>query len=390
VSDSYHTLFLLFLSFEFSFLLKTRILSYILMNNKVKMAVICGNVSKFAPKFVIEYSMRRIFRVFCEFLVVTLTLTSCLSSSDSETTTYNDMAIKTFTLGTLNRYLHTKSSTGADSIYKTTYAATDYKMSIDQIGHRIFNVDSLLKGTDLSRVICNVATVNNGIVYVKSLTSDTLVYFMTGTDSIDFTQPRQFRVFASDGSGSRDYTVSLNVRQFDAGVFNWIQASQTDFPYVKPVDIDWTKEQIDSTDIAMLPQRVLAVTSWTTGPRTTYTLLAGYNEASPESLVLWRKLTDRDGSGRWVYMPVSEQNHYFMPMLDALSLVYYNKVVLAFCSNKKIYVSRDQGITWKTTSTYAFPAGFNSDSFEAATDDEGYVWLTDRVSGQTWKGKLTE
>ena len=78
--------------------------------------------------------------------------------------------------------------------------------------------------------MCTATTVNNGVVYIKSLTSDSLRYFSSGSDSIDFSQPRVFRVFATDGSGSRDYTVSLTVRNQDPGVFLWQVADKAGFP----------------------------------------------------------------------------------------------------------------------------------------------------------------
>ena len=56
------------------------------------------------------------------------------------------MAIKTFKLGTLKRYVHKTLSTGKDTVYLTTYSAATYKMNIDQLNHRIFNTDSLLTG----------------------------------------------------------------------------------------------------------------------------------------------------------------------------------------------------------------------------------------------------
>ena len=112
--------------------------------------------------------MKRILQVFCGLFASVLTLTSCLSSSDNESTTYDDMAIKTFALGKLNRYLHTTSKAGTDSVYKSTFSATDQKMNIDQLNHRIWNADSLPVGTDGSRVVCTVTTKNNGFVYVKS------------------------------------------------------------------------------------------------------------------------------------------------------------------------------------------------------------------------------
>ena len=360
------------------------------MNNKVKMNDICGNVRKFAPKFVIEYSMRRIFHAFCGLLTAALSLTSCLSSNDDSTTTYNDMAITSFTLGTLNRYLHTTSSAGADSVYKTTYAGSTYKMSIDQIGHRIYNRDSLLRGTDPKHVICTVTTRNSGVVYVKSTTSDTLVYLNSGTDSIDLSVPRTFRVYASDGSGSRDYTVTLNVRRQDAGVFYWTAASQSDFPTPSAAPIDWTKEQVDDTDSGMMPQKELSHVTWHLNVLTSYTLLAGVSEASPKYLVLWRKVADADGKGRWVYMTPADNNPYRLPVMDNVQLVYYNDAVLAFGSNGHIYVSRDQGITWKTTATYTYPAGFNATQFAVAIDGSNRLWLTDLDSGQTWMGLTTD
>ena len=74
-------------------------------------------------------------------LLVIAVLTSCLKSNDDEAVYYNDAAITSFTLGTLNRYLHTTTAAGKDSIYKTSVAASSYKFNIDQINHVIFNPD---------------------------------------------------------------------------------------------------------------------------------------------------------------------------------------------------------------------------------------------------------
>lgn len=388
------------------------------------MNVICRNVSKFAPKFVIERSMKRIFQVFCGLLVAALSLISCLNSSDDSTTYSSDMAIKTFTLGTLNRYLHTTTSDGRDSIYKSTYTASSYKLNIDQLNHKIYSADSLLPNTDVSRVVCSVTTSNNGVVYVKSMTSDTLTYFISGSDSIDFTQPRIFRVFANDGSGSRDYTVSLAVRTMEKGTFIWTEADGADFPqdpnawmqvigkdgltYIgstrfesyallypdelfKSVDDaqTWTNDQLETSG-SLLPRWNRAFVSWQLNANTDYALFVGYNpQVSDKAMTIWRKLVDSDRDGRWVYMPLDDDNPYYLPKVDGVSLVYFNKSVLAFCSDKNIYVSRDQGITWKTTSTYSFPVGCSS-TFRVATDDDDNVWLTDTVSGKTWRGRLTK
>ena len=221
---------------------------------------ICGNVRKFAPKFEIEYSMKRIFQVFFSMLVVALAFTSCLKSDNDTVTLYDDIAIMEFKLGTLNRYLHTTSSIHTDSIYKVTYSASNYVMNIDQINHKIYNTDSLLVGTDISRVVCTVTTENSGVVYVKSLTSDSLTYLRS--DSIDFTEPRIFRVYASDGSCSRDYTVSLNVRTVEKGTFYWTETSKELFPTTDVEQPNWAEELMDSTDADMVPYAVLGYIRW--------------------------------------------------------------------------------------------------------------------------------
>ena len=378
------------------------------------------------PKFEIEYSMRRIFQAFCGLFAASLLLTSCLNSDEVTVSLYDDMSIQSFTLGTLNRYLHTTSSAGGDSVYKVTYAAGAYKMNIDQLEHTISNVDSLLTGTDMAHIICNVTTKNNGLVFVMPLDGETPVYFNSGTDSIDFTQPRVFRVVPTDGSGHRDYTVSLNVRTQDAGVFGWTAAATADFPVpadnaareaaetagltyigsttteayalnadgviVKTVDQGetWQEDALD-TDAALLPESHITYTSWNLDAHTDYALLAGQHSASDKAMVLWRKLADDNGKGQWVYMLLDEENPYYLPKMDNVALVFYNGAVLAFGSDKNVYASRDQGITWKTTSAYSLPTDFDaSHQFKAVTDEEGYIWLMDEVNGQVWKGKLSD
>lgn len=151
-----------------------------------------------------------------------LLLTSCLSDDNDNTeyTYYKDTAISAFSLGTMNRYLHTTSSTGADSVYKVTYVGSKYKFTIDQIGHRIYNTDSMPNGTDLKHVIATITAVNNGLILMKSATSDSLRYY-SNTDSLDFSTPRTVRIVAQDGQRYADYTVSVNARKVPEGTMAW-------------------------------------------------------------------------------------------------------------------------------------------------------------------------
>lgn len=393
-----------------------------------------------------------------------LTMTSCLGDGDNDTTVYGDMAITAITLGTLNRYTHsTSSDTGNDTIIKTTLTGSNYNVVIDQKSYRIYNQDLLPSGTDLAHVtISSVSTLNNGIVTVKSLISDS-IRVLSSSDSIDFTTSRIFRVFATDGTGYRDYSVSLLVNE-DAGVsFEWRkQDSRTDLQgwtdkrlvaysdSVLLVDqgvitngncafrlngtnversgdfstwttmgsstlkqllgmgtkglfaldsdgimkhseddgVTWQDETLDE-DASLLPIDNIAMVKWDYAPldSTDYLLMVGTDQQN--NVRVWRKIDQYGGptkGGKWVYMPVDLNNSYVLPYQQHLSLAYYNNLVLALGSDKVMYQSADQGITWKKSTTYALPSELQGLVVSMAVDSQNRLWLvTD--AGEVWLGK---
>jgi len=364
------------------------------------MAAICGNVRKFAAKNVREHLMRNIFRALWATLTTIFVLTSCLSSDDNDVVTYDDMAITSFALGTLNRYLHTTSKSGEDSVYKVTYVGSNYTMCIDHLTGRIYNSKPLLSATDLKHVVCSLTTKNNGVVVVKSLTSDTLHTFYS-TDSIDFSEPREFRVYATNGSGYRSYRVNLSLYQATEDSLLWTEMPLSDYPTVAATQykVDgegrllssaddgqtWLEEPLGD-DSALLPTEVLSAVSWELNDYGTYSLLAGRRAETDSTMTLWRKVDYEGQPTKWVYMPLSDGNYYYLPSMAKVVLVYYEGSVLAIGSNGKFYQSQDQGITWKVKSGYVLPESFvaSSTAFEATVAD-GVLWLTDGV--KAWKVK---
>lgn len=162
---------------------------------------------------------RRLLPLAVLFSVVFL-LASCLNNDDSNITYYEDTAVTTFSLGTLNQYLTTKSSQGKDSTYKTTVNGNKYKFYIDQASRLIYNVDSLPYGTDASKVVCTIGSKNSGIIVLKSVTSDSLSLY-SSSDSIDFRQPREVRVYSNSQKNYRTYTIRVNVHKEEADSFRW-------------------------------------------------------------------------------------------------------------------------------------------------------------------------
>lgn len=319
-------------------------------------------------------------------LVSVLLLPSCLGSDD-DATYYDDVAITSFTLGTMTRTVTITKSTGVDTTYNVSYSGSSYKICIDQMGYRIFNSDSLLMGTDLKHVVCTLTTRNSAVVAVKSLTSDSLLTY-SSTDSIDFSQPRTFRIISTDGDHYRDYTVTLSVRQREAGVLIWSAADAAQMPESADMVADSIDMQQLDDDASLVPQLSLAGVAWMGTNDMRYDLWAGLRTETDKAMTIWRKLSDADHAGRWVYMTQAEDNPFYLPAMEQVALVYYSGRLLALGSKGVIYQSTDQGITWKQNSDISMPEGFGGAPLKAIVSN-GYLWLKDG-QGQVWRGYLTK
>ena len=359
-----------------------------------------------------------------------LMMTSCLKSDDTSEIIYNnDTAITAFSLTTVNRYIHTTSSSGADSVYKKALS-TPVSFNIDQYNQTVYNSDSLLNDCDLKHVLISVSTKNSGVAVIKSLTSDTLTTILS-TDSLDFTQPREVRVYAQDGKSYRAYKVTMNKHQVATDKILWEKMPADSYPYdaeeekwdqivdnaglaqfigagtkeAYAYDMDgrlmvskdegatWNPDTLDASTM-LLPRENIAFVSYPfeANEDTDYQLIAGVVEEDDIVSVVWRKVAEyAEGSqpGKWCFVPVEVFNRYYLPSSSDLSLVWFHKKVLAI-SNSWILVSIDGGITWKEYDKLQLPDDENLMSVKACTDGEGAIWLKDLITDNVWRGILVE
>lgn len=169
--------------------------------------------------------MKRKFFAFILLLSAGLSLSSCLSSDDDTNIEYtHDTAITAFSLGTMNRYYLGKTSDGTkDSTYATTIAGSNYKFYIDQTAGKIYNADSLPVGTKSSAALASITAKQSSPLFwvLKGKDNkDSLVYY-SSSDSVDFSKPKEIRVYNNDYSAYRTYTITVNVHKEGPDSFVW-------------------------------------------------------------------------------------------------------------------------------------------------------------------------
>lgn len=150
--------------------------------------------------------------------------TSCGDDNKTAAPT-SDCAINSVVMGTLYRDYQTTLSDGRDSSYVVNVVGSIYPLHIDQINRRVFNSDSLPVGTRINKVVFQSFSADGVIAYRLDSGKDTV---FTIKDSIDFTHPRLFTVYSTDGTASRTYTFTLNVRQADPNAFTWTRQGSAD------------------------------------------------------------------------------------------------------------------------------------------------------------------
>ena len=391
------------------------------------MSCFCGIVRKFAPEFRnLLLLMKRYIYTLCVILVGSSCLLSCMKSSDDTVVTYYETAITNMQLSAVNRKIHTTTSKGADTTY-VKKLTTFPKFTVDHVNGRIFNADSLPSDCDLSRVLVTLtASSYTGTLFIKDLGSDNLIFY-SSTDSIDFTSPREFRAYNTDGTLYKSYQVTLNKHTAPTGKLIWEERPLNEYPtkqaeeeakwekIVKEAGLKtfigaarleayaysndnklmvtrdngttWVEDDI-SSDPSLLPLDIFSYVYYPTkvDSEDDYILLVGLD-------AIWRKIVEDSKYGvlgEWVYMPLESYNQYTLPSFPE-EMVYFSHAVLAFCPLEGIYESRDGGITWKDyPDIYVLPNKSGELLNFEVTTDNGYLWFKDKDEGKVWRGYILE
>jgi len=158
-------------------------------------------------------------------VVSSLIMTSCLDDDDTDYSL--ECAITGFTIDDLTCTLETTASDGSDSTYEVTIEGDDIYFNIDQLNNTITNVDSLVSWANVKRVVPTITS--DGTIYYKQYTDSVYYPLSNGSDSLDFSEPVEFVVFANDGSSYKKYTATINVSVNNADSLLWNRVNNSDF-----------------------------------------------------------------------------------------------------------------------------------------------------------------
>lgn len=168
--------------------------------------------------------MRKILHAIIGVITASFLFSSCLDNDDTTTEYTSDALISSFSINDIETSVASKTADGEDTTLIVTTTGSDYVFTVNQNENRIYNSDSLPVGTDISKVTLSLSVIGYAVTYEKNQ-RDTL---WTSNDSIDFTSPVNFKVYAYDGT-TRSYQAQINVHRQDPDALQWTKMEGSNF-----------------------------------------------------------------------------------------------------------------------------------------------------------------
>lgn len=163
---------------------------------------------------------------------------------------------------------------------------------------------------------------------------------------------------------------------------------------------EWQEESLDE-DAANLPQYGIQSVNYTqkNGAKRLFVAGASAKEDAPTCLSwskMWRYDSVEDDT-MWMFFNPSADNSYYFPLLEHQSLFQYDGRLMTFGGKRLdkegksmscLYVSNDNGITWKADLNLHLPFELSGveGPLAATVDANNYIWII--ANKQVWRGRL--
>ena len=149
--------------------------------------------------------------------VAACVITSCLDGDEMVYETNYKSSITAFSFDSIVTYYPSVTEAGKDTTLSKYVVGSKYPFIIDQVKREIYNADSLPKGTDISKVVVNIAS-EGYYIFVEAGDNDTI---WSSSDSLDFTNPIKFKVLSEMNTFGNIYTAQINVHQQEPEIMSW-------------------------------------------------------------------------------------------------------------------------------------------------------------------------
>lgn len=163
--------------------------------------------------------------------------------------------------------------------------------------------------------------------------------------------------------------------------------------------VNWSK--CGNSNLDMLPEKCVQSFSYKskTNDNIQNDVMVGLNDKNTKNGISWFKISsdDEESNQDWMYIQVTRDNSYGLPKFKNMSCTYYHGNLYAIGiepdvtpdTYKYIYVSVDNGITWKALKKkYMLPADLNAANGPAkivTVDDK--LWIIQN-GGNIWSGNI--
>lgn len=188
--------------------------------------------------------------VIVSFLAISFAMSSCLDN-DNTIEYGTDPTIQSFSINDINTDSIIKNGNyngTEDTTIVIKLTGSDYPFTIDQLASgsykydngekdgiytgMIFNKDSLPVGTNIKKVVVNMSLNGYILYYPKDINGKDSLSMWNSTDSLDFSSPVYFSVYAQDPAlqnSPKIYQVKINVHQQYPDSLEWKQMPESNF-----------------------------------------------------------------------------------------------------------------------------------------------------------------
>ncbi len=304
----------------------------------------------------------KLLTILTSLFIISLALTSCLDDDDN-TEYSSEVYISGFSIHNIKTVIIEGTDTTT-----FTVPGNAYPFSIDQMNGKIYNSDSLPYQTDIKKVAVNIGSQGRVTYKLKDQSGQDSLCIWSSTDSLDFTNPILFTVYAYDGIATKTYEAKINVHKVKPDSLTWNKIETSNFPGTSVTGKQkavWFNDKVFV--YADTKPQVQVTYSTDAADWSTITALTGLNAKADYSSVTAFRNKLYIVAGNEVYSSANGIDWEKEPAAATGLISAFNTKLVGINADKLVEATySNQELIWRET-TNAVPADFPASGYIAVT-----------------------